>query len=139
MGNQLIKVTKTKGHVTFGSSHLGDEDKFNLVVCQADKRIVCHGEKPALAKSNGGRPAFPERACNQSKTVKAVAVCNFTIGLWNLGGTCISNHLWNMGHDADCPDNKTSAAVPEAIAQIWKKCNNATLEDHHHCTRLAMV
>jgi len=122
--NQQIKVDKTgKLGPTHGSDN-SQTDGFELVVCQADKRIVCEGDKRQhnlLGEATSGDQN--SRSCSQEKEVVPVAICNFTVPLWNLGGTCISNMLDGLEFP-NCPD-KTSPRY-QAIYDIAQHCRNAT-------------
>ena len=123
--NQLVKVSKDDPSEADQSGHAVDGNRFNVVVCQNDKRIICAGQQ--------GDAAEKETSCESDKTVAAMAVCNFTVGLWNLGGTCIVNHLFGDANP-NCPNNTLSPAVESIAGQ----CRHATGDDHRSCTRLAM-
>jgi len=130
--NQQIKVDKTgKLGPTHGSDN-SQTDGFELVVCQADKRIVCEGDKSRHDRLGEATSAGQDsRSCTQEKEVVPVAICNFTVPLWNLGGTCISNMLDGLEFP-NCPD-KTSLRYQavgkndiEVSAFISQQCRNAT-------------
>ena len=79
--NRMLKVRDTSAN---GNS------AFKIVVCQADKRVVC---EPG---SNNAQ------VCTSKATFMAVAKCKFTSDLWNLGATCIANHVLGDKHP-QCP------------------------------------
>ena len=94
-------------------------------------QVICEGET-----------ADGESDCRETKTVKPVALCDFTVGLWNLGGTCISHHLEGLEFP-DCPTGPRAQAMPD----IARKCRDAVDAEQNpekakveqaHCTRLAM-
>lgn len=125
--NQLVKVTKATKHTTMGGGDSSSEaDKFNLMVCRADKRVICAGRKKA---ANDKGDQVEQSECAQEKTVQPVAICNFSVDLWNLGGTCIANHLHNEKYP-QCPE-KSDTAV-EAIAS---QCRKATEVDYDLCKK----
>jgi len=102
-------------------SHAANEAAlFDIVVCQADKQVVCGG----MSNSSSSM----EMHCNQTKEVVPVAVCNFSVGLWNLGGTCINNHLDGLQFP-NCPDGPRA----KAISSIQNNCRNATQVDQRVC------
>merc|ERR1711998_804443 len=55
-----------------------------LVVCQADKQVTC---APAKSTKKGNTT---KTSCKVHRTAVPVAVCDFNIDLWNVGGTCIA-------------------------------------------------
>jgi len=132
-----------------------EAQKYSMVVCQADKRVICAGRK----KADGGAGKEVEQSeCAQEKKVEPVALCSFSVALWNLGGTCIANHLYGDEHPQchtlaqESLDNKQSAkqdilkgcrkATEFDADQCEKKpdldnCKKAALE-RDYCTRLAM-
>jgi len=95
--NQLLKIAK---HNSSGGAQ--EVDLFNMVVCQADKKIICD---PSSKNTS--------YACSGGGTFKAVAVCNFLPSLWNLGPTCLANIV----HHDKYP-NCAATASPELIASI---------------------
>ena len=72
-------------------------------------------------------------SCKSTSTLKPQALCPFSPELWNLGATCISNHVHKDSHP-QCPD----AADAKVIASIKKKCRKAKPSDENKCSRLAM-
>merc|ERR1712185_616872 len=100
-----------------GAASTEAKEEADIVVCQADKRIVC---APPTANSSGNRGSgMGARDCKQDKTVVPIAVCNFDVDLWNLGGTCISNHLQGLQFP-DCP------VATKGDYKIAKQCRMAT-------------
>ena len=86
--------------------------------------------------------------CAQKKEVNAVAVCNFCTDLWNLGGTCIKNHMDGLDLP-NCPKGTSDAkdkAIEDAINMIngnktiGKKpmCRRPSEAEQNYCTKLAM-
>merc|ERR1712146_586048 len=49
-------------------------------------------------ESSGKQAKQVESPCTSTKDISAVARCNFTIELWNLGGTCIANHAHHISN-----------------------------------------
>jgi hypothetical protein len=108
--NMLVKVERTTQYTTQSSGATDAEaEKFELVVCQADKRVVCDGS------STGSQE------CTTEKSVKPVALCDFSVGLWNLGGTCIANHV-HQYETPQCPNSNGSAEVQDALDAIATQC-----------------
>merc|ERR1712072_1003282 len=82
-------------------------DLYGLVVCQADKRVICSpfarlGKINPFRKSSRGKclegNAYIRKCntgCTVEATLKAVAVCDFDVQLWNIGGACINSHTHN--------------------------------------------
>ena len=110
------------------------------LVTQADKRIVC---EPFQNSTQGS-----EATCAQKKEVNAVAVCDFCTDLWNLGGTCIKNHLdgLNLPNCPTATNEAKTSAINKAIKMIngnktaGKKpmCRVPTEAEQNYCTKLAM-
>ena len=132
----MVKVAKPAEQRS-RDSHL-EADKFNLVVCQTDKRVICEGAKPT-DKGN--------RMCAQEKRVVPVAVCNFSLPLWNLGGTCIAHHLRNekSPHCREADTDYQQQQLLRAVESIAHECHNITTwnatqaaREREYCTRLAM-
>ena len=90
----MLKVAKDDTSASSTSSEADDRSMFDIVVCQADKRIVCSAVKNGKSK------------CKTWKKVVPVAHCEFMPDLWNLGGTCIANTIWNSLHP-QCPEKMT--------------------------------
>ena len=132
---------------------------FDLVVCQADKQVVCDpseaggsGKQKSAntcrVKATSAAQAMREQcgqqknACRVKATFLAQAVCTFSPELWNLGGTCIKNHVHGDKHP-QCADN----ADKKLIHRLSHKrkgntisiCRRATDADHKFCTRLSVV
>ena len=131
--NQLLKVDKA--NVTAGASL--ESELFDMVVCQADKRVVCdpvlNGTVPTGGfHCHGGGPNSP------MTKLKAVAWCPFSPQLWNLGGTCIANHVHGDAHP-QCA-GKCGMAAPEDLAgKINSRCRRATPNDNKYCLRMGMT
>jgi hypothetical protein len=128
--NLLVKASKDRSDISLLGAASKDESMpeahlFDLVVCQAEKRVVCEG----------WRPGSTGKQCSQDTKVAPVAVCNFTVGLWGLGGTCIDNHLSGLKFP-NCPQGKLAEAIPS----ITKLCSKASSEEveTNRCMRLAM-
>jgi len=62
-----------------------------------------------------------------------MAVCPFSPELWNLGATCITNHVEGETYP-QCPDG----ASEKMIVSIKSKCREAKTEDDPKCSRLGM-
>ena len=78
--------------------------------------------------------------CAQKKEVNAVAVCDFCTDLWNLGGTCIKNHMDGLDLP-NCPKATSEAkkkAINKAIKMIKPMCRLPSEAEQNHCTKLAM-
>jgi hypothetical protein len=137
--NQLAKISKADSSVLFAGTP-SESDLFDMVVCQADKWVTCAGRQLAASNTVEAK-AHQETRCEVEKEIKAVAFCTFRVDLWNLGGTCIANHLHNTdGAKPNCPkppgmDKKRHGSV---IAQIPSMCIVANLTHHKHCTRIGM-
>jgi len=118
--NRIIKINKPLA--VKGSSK--EVDMFDIIVCQADKQIVC---KPHENPKKQAR-------CEMFGTTRAKARCPFHPDLWNLGATCITNHV----DGAEAPQCHISADKT-VIATIKPKCKAATKADNDKCSRLAMT
>ena len=81
---------------------------------QADKRIVCE-------PFHNNTKNVSQATCAQRKEVNAVAVCDFCTDLWNLGGTCIKNHMDGLDLP-NCPTS-TNDFKTKAIAKAIKMIN----------------
>merc|ERR1711998_209443 len=137
-----------------------DSDDFDMVVCQADKQVVC--DPSAVANATGVIDALDAKhsateeplkpteellkptcnnttavhlnsRCTSNKEIKAVARCVFNVDVWNLGGTCIANHVHNSTVK-NCPHT----ADRLVIGKIYQLCSKATSNDHRYCTRIGM-
>jgi len=116
--NRIMKVLKDKFAKT-------EAKMYDIVVCQADKMVVCH---PSTKKG--------QNPCELRATFKARAVCSFSNAKWNLGPTCIATHIQNTEFKL-CPKSRT-IVTPSAIAEVMKTCRKTTLADDRFCTRLGM-
>jgi len=118
--NRLLKVQKanTKTAQT-------EEELFDIVTCEADKQVVC---EPTTNKTG----AF-QNPCKMSATFKARILCPFSPTLWNLGSTCITNHVRGDKYP-QCPVGTSASAIQEAT----KKCRLAKKSENALCSRLAM-
>ena len=102
---------------------------------QSDKRVICD---PAQTLSDGDST---DRKCIVKKEVEAVGRCVFNIDLWNLGGTCIANHLHkhelevNSTMKPQCPDTAYETII-DTIADL---CQLPVNGDSALCTPLAMA
>ena len=126
--NQLVKVKKVfaKGE----EPETANESKlYDIVVCQGDKRIVC--SKPSAGSDR------QQTSCSEKKWIDPTAICAFSIDLWNLGGTCIENHLRNTpGEIKDCPFILSSGM----IAGITQNCRVPDpAKDATVCASLALT
>jgi hypothetical protein len=127
--NQLVKVSKVTGDASHGGGDTNREaDKFDLVVCQADKRVICAGRKKTADD------ASETSECVQEKQVKPMAICKFSVALWNMGGTCIANHV----HGETSPQcaalaRKTRKQHKGMVQGIMKECRKATVYDDDVC------
>lgn len=84
--HQLIKASKpiNSTHKARVATGAGTDDDIeaktsNIVVCQAEKQVVCPGIPDGQTQASSVE-------CRAWKEVKPVAVCNFSVGIWNLGG-----------------------------------------------------
>jgi len=117
--NRLLKVMKA--HNTEAQT---EEEMFDIVACQADKRVIC--EPTANATAGFQNP------CRMSASFKARALCPFSPSLWNLGSTCITNHVRGDKYP-QCPKGTKA----ELIEEVKEKCHVAKKEDNARCSRLA--
>jgi len=105
-----------------------EEDMYDMVVCQADKRVLCD---PKMG--NGGN-------CQTTSKIKPIAVCKFSSKVWNLGGTCIANHLYE--HDMpQCPEDAPLSAISligKTCRQPAKKSAAEAFKEDALCERLGM-
>lgn len=126
--NQMLKVDKDFS--TTPRPDTKDESKlFDMVVCQADKRVLCDSNMATAASTFKAKST-----CEEEKSIKSVGRCAFNITLWNLGGSCLSSHVNNLPHKV-CPDSVSDALV----ASIHTLCHNTTAtQDGHLCTPLAI-
>jgi len=139
--NRILKALKNKNAKT-------ESQMYDIVTCQADKQVIC---EPAGGASTGGNGrqedlgewdqtesgrrggAMAPNPCRASSSFKAGAVCPFSTDLWNLGPTCIVNHVEGEKHP-QCPDQVSE----KVIATIKKSCRAATEEEDRKCSRLGM-
>ena len=105
-------------------------DLFDLVVCQADKRVVCD-------------PTKQSSKCRLEAEFTAQAVCRFSPELWNLGATCIKNHVHTDKHP-QCADGASHKLIDRINGDTQTTttpglCRKATLADSKFCQTLAIV
>jgi len=112
--NRLLKSLKSKEATR-------EREMYDIVTCQADKQVICD---PA---------GESESSCRMESSYKAQAVCSFSPEIWNLGATCITNHVEGEKYP-QCPDG-TSA---KSIASIKANCKEASEGDDVKCSRLGM-
>jgi len=99
-------------------------------LCTDVKTVKGLKKKPLGSKEASSKNS---NSCKSTSTLKPQALCPFSPELWNLGATCISNHVHKAPHP-QCP----YAADKNLIESIKKKCRKAKLSDEHKCSRLAM-
>lgn len=148
--NQLVKVSKSTSGASDvfsgGGASNHEAAKFDLVVCQADKRVLCEGRKNVVGGETmpGGSMGNTTAAdvnegsskCAQEKQVRPMVVCNFSVPLWNLGGTCIANHVYKEKSPQCATLAKKSPKVRKDIVQgILKDCRMATKYDDERCNK----
>jgi len=120
--NQLVKVSRDASkRVNFAAALESEAQLFDIVVCQADKRVMCDGYKPGEDHAQ----------CSQQKWVKPVALCKFSVALWNLGGTCIANHVDGEKH----PQCAETLHASEAVKRIRSECRPSTQVDEELCQK----
>lgn len=141
--NQLVKVHTSSGAsgeagvVSFQKQDASINDTnatvepYSLVVCTSHKQVIC---KPPEEAENGDDI---EVSCETNKEVKATVTCEFDPDVWNLGGTCISNHVYNLTVKL-CPDTMIDAWAGPAISRIPKLCRKSSEGDDDLCSKLAM-
>ena len=61
-----------------------------------------------------------------------VALCNFTVALWNMGGTCITNVLHNVP-SPDCRKTAKNANFRRVKKSILQECRHITAFDVALC------
>jgi len=115
--NRLLKSLKNKDATV-------ESEMYDIVTCQADKQVIC---------DPGGGGGESGSSCEMSSTFKAQAVCSFSPELWNLGATCITNHVEDEKYP-QCPDGVSE----KIVASIKSKCREASEEDVQKCSRLGM-
>jgi hypothetical protein len=96
-------------------------------------QTVGTSEKFILKTMSSATSSKRGNSCKTTSTLKAQALCPFSPELWNLGATCISNHVHGDTHP-QCPDG-TSA---KDIASIKAQCRKAKTSDDNKCSRLGM-
>jgi len=112
--NRLLKTLKDPNAKV-------EKDMFDIITCQANKRIICD-------------PAGKSRSsCKMTSSFAAMAICPFSSELWNLGATCISNHVEGEKYP-QCPDGTSK----ETIVRIKAACKEASQGDDAKCSRLGM-
>jgi len=114
--NRILKVLKNKHAKTEASM-------YDIIVCQADKQVIC---LPSVKKG--------QNPCTMKASFKARAVCSFSNPKWNLGGTCISNHVRKADFKL-CPRKE---ATKKVIADLMSSCRMTTVADDRFCTRLGV-
>jgi len=118
--NQLRKFA-TKPPAGKTKEESAESDLSSLVVCQSDKRVTCDPKKPnALG-----------HICQVQKSITASAICKFDSDLWNLGGTCLSNHVHALKTKI-CPP-----ASSEVITRIQKMCRKPKACGKKSCSKEA--
>jgi len=135
--NQMLKVAKSANSKDAAERKavLNESQLYDIIICQSDKRVICD---PAQTLSDGDST---DRKCVVKKEVEAVGRCVFNIDLWNLGGTCIANHLHkhelevNSTMKPQCPDT----AYETIIDTISDLCQLPVNGDSALCTPLAMA
>jgi len=113
--NQLAKVMRNPEAST-------EAEMYDLAVCQNDKRIVC---SPKVDGTGG---------CSTQSAVKTTVVCRFSMDLWNLGPTCIANHM-HKSDFPDCPEGREAAILS---INNPGTCRLANTTDDGLCERLGM-
>ena len=144
--NRILKDVKNQKAKT-------ESEMYDIVTCQADKQVICEpakdlghpvgnttradvedlGEWDETGSGRSGRATMAPNPCRAASSFKAGAVCSFSTALWNLGPTCIVNHVEGEKYP-QCPDG----ANPKGIASIKKSCRAATEADDEKCSPLGM-
>ena len=96
-------------------------------------QTVGTSEKFILKTMSSATSSKRGNSCKTTSTLKAQALCPFSPELWNLGATCITNHVHGEKYPI-CPEG----ADPLAIASIKTKCRKAKASDDQKCSRLGM-
>ena len=92
-----------------------------------------------------GDVAKPEKekyrsSCKVYATFQARAICSFSNALWNLGATCITNHVEGEKYPV-CPDDASKEIVDSIKGRgaTVATCKKASEEDDAKCSRLGMT
>jgi len=109
-----------------------ESEMYNIVTCQADKQVICD-PLPGLSVGLSVEDPKYRSSCKVYATFQAKAVCPFSPELWNLGATCITNHVEGETYP-QCPDGVSK----EIVDSIKSKCREASEEDDEKCSRLGM-
>jgi len=134
---ELLKTVK-KGICAEWRSGQHANDAQVKQICQGVplvKKQISRGvplEKKSIARSISSKKKG--NSCKTTSNLKAQALCPFSPELWNLGSTCITNHVHGEKHPI-CPEG----ADPLAIASIKTKCRKAKASDDQKCSRLGMA
>lgn len=149
--NLLVKINKDDvSDASMGSTTNAHAEQFDMVVCQADKRVKCQSPQESKAPHSNRT----EVSCRQKKEVMPMAICDFTTDLWNLGGTCITNHLYKEDNP-QCPQDQVLGNVSAYVAKHCRRplsetasinCTatpqnehcRRTAEERDYCTRIAL-
>ena len=99
---------------------------------RAIKRAPKHSNVTRSGSGSQGQKSL--NACTIKATFYARAMCPFSSDLWNLGATCIKNHV----HGDKYPQCDDGANV-KLISSIRTVCRNATDADNQFCGTTAMV
>jgi hypothetical protein len=85
--NKLSKVPKGVATVDSMGRALPDKDTMDIVICQANHRVLCEYHKWVF---HGAKKLEAKFVCKVVKSVLPVAKCTgFEPSLWDAGGTCI--------------------------------------------------
>ena len=126
--NRLLKTIRNKSGKT-------ESEVYDLVTCQADKQVICD---PAKSGGDASGKKGWANSCRISSTFVALAVCSFDAELWNLGATCISNHVQGNKHP-QCPDGADVGLITQHKCRLaTNAANSGGLTDHDKCGRLGM-
>merc|ERR1712080_434633 len=80
-------------------------DLFDILVCQADKRVVCDPR------------TYATRTCRTKSESKAIARCDFSNALWLQGPTCIAGHVHGL------PVKPCDITLHKNTGELIKKTN----------------
>lgn len=119
--NQLVKKKKTGKKRAVGAQ---ESEVFDMVVCQTDKRVHC----PAAKKGK-------QVVCSTKKWIHPVAVCSYVGTLWNLGATCLANHL----HGDPFPDCPPAPDVVTGTIKDHCRLPTNSTSDRMACQPLAVT
>lgn len=133
--NQLVKVHKSSletgavGSKSYTKTEKGSNlsqaslNLYMLAVCQSEKQVFC---KPPTSHAS--------ISCEVERTVKPTVICTFDEEIWNLGGTCISDTLYDLPLK-QCPKSVRANA---AVKKINTSCRKALARDVQVCSTLAL-